>query len=112
MCACACAHGRYSLFLVLYPVGIACGEMPLYHAALPYLRARGLHSLSLPNALNFSFDYYRACQARCSSWAVFRATGCMLSAVSVSCDMPCRKAHRLLSHAVSCDMPCRNARRL
>ncbi len=55
---------------MLYPVGIACGEMPLYHAGLPYLRARGLHSLALPNALNFSFDYHRACQARWSGCSV------------------------------------------
>jgi len=44
--------------------------MPLYHAGLPYLRARGLHSLALPNALNFSFDYHRACQARWSGCSV------------------------------------------
>lgn len=52
------------MFIVLYPLGILLGEMPLYVAGLPYLRERRLHSLALPNALNFSFDYYRACQAR------------------------------------------------
>ena len=52
------------MFIVLYPLGIALGEMPLYVVGLPFLRERRLHSLALPNALNFSFDYYRACQAR------------------------------------------------
>ena len=47
---------------MLYPVGILLGEMPLYYAGLPYLRERRLHSVSLPNALNFSFDYHRAAQ--------------------------------------------------
>ena len=55
---------RYTLFIVLYPLGILLGEMPLYAAGLPFLRGRRLHSLALPNALNFSFDYHRACQAR------------------------------------------------
>lgn len=52
------------MFIVLYPLGILLGEMPLYVAGLPFLRERRLHSLALPNALNFSFDYYRVCQAR------------------------------------------------
>ena len=55
---------RYTAFIVLYPVGILLGEMPLYYAGLPYLRERRLHSASLPNALNFSFDYHRAAQVR------------------------------------------------
>ena len=55
------------MFIVLYPLGIVLGEMPLYVAGLPFLRERRLHSLALPNALNFSFDYSRACQARPAS---------------------------------------------
>jgi very-long-chain (3R)-3-hydroxyacyl-CoA dehydratase len=51
----------------LYPLGIFGGEMPLIWSALPYLRDRELHSLSLPNSYNFAFSYYyfalvRPCQ--------------------------------------------------
>ncbi|KAK9825149.1 hypothetical protein WJX81_005760 [Elliptochloris bilobata] len=58
---------RYTMFIALYPLGILLGEMPLYAAGLPYLRERRLYSLALPNALNFSFDYHRACQAALSA---------------------------------------------
>ena len=49
---------RYSLFLVLYPLGIA-GEVLSLLAALPGARAGtvGLH-LSLPNAHNVAFSYH------------------------------------------------------
>lgn len=60
-----CEHfhvARYTAFIALYPVGILLGEMPLYYAGLPYLRERRLHSVLLPNALNFGFDYHLACQ--------------------------------------------------
>ncbi|KAH7970824.1 hypothetical protein HPB49_015822 [Dermacentor silvarum] len=48
---------RYSFFLVLYPTGVS-GEIVTMVAALPYIRKRGLFTYSLPNHLNFSFDYY------------------------------------------------------
>ncbi|XP_028663915.1 very-long-chain (3R)-3-hydroxyacyl-CoA dehydratase 2 [Erpetoichthys calabaricus] len=48
---------RYTLFIVLYPMGVA-GELLTIHAALPYVQKTGLYSVKLPNKLNFSFDYY------------------------------------------------------
>jgi very-long-chain (3R)-3-hydroxyacyl-CoA dehydratase len=47
---------RYSLFVPLYPIGVA-GEMAAVFAALPEVRRRRLASVSLPNAWNFAFDY-------------------------------------------------------
>jgi hypothetical protein len=52
--ACAC---RYTAFIPLYPVGVA-GEMWSVYDALPAIKARGLHSIRLPNPLNFAFDYH------------------------------------------------------
>lgn len=52
--ACAC---RYTAFIPLYPVGVA-GEMWSVYGALPAIKARGLHSIRLPNPLNFAFDYH------------------------------------------------------
>lgn len=48
---------RYSFFVPLYPIGVA-SEMWLLLRGMPYIRARGLHSVALPNKLNFAFDYY------------------------------------------------------
>ncbi|XP_060630849.2 very-long-chain (3R)-3-hydroxyacyl-CoA dehydratase 2 [Anolis sagrei] len=48
---------RYTLFIVLYPMGVS-GELLTIYAALPYVRQSGLYSISLPNKYNFSFDYY------------------------------------------------------
>uniref|UniRef100_A0A8C4WPF7 Very-long-chain (3R)-3-hydroxyacyl-CoA dehydratase n=1 Tax=Eptatretus burgeri TaxID=7764 RepID=A0A8C4WPF7_EPTBU len=48
---------RYSFFILLYPLGVS-GELFLIYAALPYVHKTGLYSISLPNAYNFSFDYY------------------------------------------------------
>ncbi|XP_056390373.1 very-long-chain (3R)-3-hydroxyacyl-CoA dehydratase 2 [Hyla sarda] len=48
---------RYTLFIVLYPMGVA-GELLTIYAALPYIKQTGLYSISLPNKYNFSFDYY------------------------------------------------------
>lgn len=47
---------RYTLFIVLYPVGVL-GELLCIYCALPYVRHRGTLSISLPNAANFGFDY-------------------------------------------------------
>jgi len=51
---------RYSGFLILYPLG-AGSEMMLLYKAMPYIRERGLWSLTLPNKLNFAFDFYKVC---------------------------------------------------
>ncbi|NXY86954.1 HACD2 dehydratase, partial [Alcedo cyanopectus] len=48
---------RYTLFIVLYPMGVS-GELLTIYAALPSVRQSGLYSISLPNKYNFSFDYY------------------------------------------------------
>jgi len=48
---------RYSLFYVLYPMGIS-GELMTLWACLPYVLERNLLSVSMPNAYNFSFSYY------------------------------------------------------
>ncbi len=49
--------GRYTAFIGLYPVGVL-GEMKSVFDALPFIRARGLRSLALPNAANWGFDYH------------------------------------------------------
>lgn len=47
---------RYTLFIVLYPLGVL-GELLCIYRALPYVRHRGTLSISLPNAANVGFDY-------------------------------------------------------
>lgn len=61
---------RYSFFLVLYPTGVS-GEIVTMLAALPYIRKRNLFSYQLPNALNFSFDYYTVVILIIASYAPF-----------------------------------------
>ena len=51
---------RYSAFLVLYPFGVG-SEMTMARLAMPVIRDRGLLTLRMPNALNYSFDYYWFC---------------------------------------------------
>ncbi|XP_061419591.1 very-long-chain (3R)-3-hydroxyacyl-CoA dehydratase 2-like isoform X1 [Lethenteron reissneri] len=48
---------RYSFFIVLYPLGVL-GELLTIHAALPHVQRKGLYSITMPNAHNFSFDYH------------------------------------------------------
>ncbi|KAJ8255523.1 hypothetical protein COCON_G00193870 [Conger conger] len=48
---------RYTLFIVLYPMGVS-GELLTIHAALPYVKKTGLYSVTLPNKYNFSFSYH------------------------------------------------------
>ena len=48
---------RYTLFMVLYPLG-AMAEWALLYAALPAAR-NGFGKVSLPNPWNASFDYHR-----------------------------------------------------
>ena len=47
---------RYSLFYVLYPLGVY-GEMRVLYDALPGLDGSGLWSPKLPNDWNFSFSF-------------------------------------------------------
>eukprot|EP00271_Cylindrocystis_brebissonii_P015549 TRINITY_DN38472_c0_g1_i1.p1 TRINITY_DN38472_c0_g1~~TRINITY_DN38472_c0_g1_i1.p1 ORF type:complete len:225 (-),score=34.55 TRINITY_DN38472_c0_g1_i1:467-1141(-) len=51
---------RYSLFYILYPAGIA-SELGLIWLALPFMPARKLYTIEMPNAFNFAFDYHWAC---------------------------------------------------
>lgn len=53
----AALHCRYTAFIGLYPVGVL-GEMKSVYDALPFIKARGLRSLALPNAANWGFDYH------------------------------------------------------
>ncbi|GCB71522.1 hypothetical protein scyTo_0008859 [Scyliorhinus torazame] len=48
---------EYTLFIVLYPMGVT-GELLTIYAALPHVRRTGLYSVTLPNKYNISFDYY------------------------------------------------------
>ena len=38
--------------------------MPLIWSGLPYMRERKLHSLEMPNSMNFAFSYYIFAQVR------------------------------------------------
>ena len=48
---------RYTFFFVLYPFGVT-GELITIVKALPVVKDQGLLSVSLPNAVNFSFSYF------------------------------------------------------
>ena len=48
---------RYTLFIVLYPIGVT-GELWCCFVTLPYLAKTGLFSVGMPNALNFTFSSY------------------------------------------------------
>ena len=58
------AARRYSAFIPLYPLGILAGEMPLIWSGLPYIQQHKLHSLEMPNSLNFAFSYHIFVQVR------------------------------------------------
>eukprot|EP00762_Andalucia_godoyi_P008310 ANDGO_07349.mRNA.1 Very-long-chain (3R)-3-hydroxyacyl-CoA dehydratase PASTICCINO 2 len=47
---------RYSLFYVLYPVGVA-SELANVVVSLPFFRQTRVYSVAMPNAYNFAFDY-------------------------------------------------------
>eukprot|EP00871_Galdieria_phlegrea_P003823 jgi/Galph1/4441/GphlegSOOS_G3115.1 len=51
---------RYSAFLILYPLG-AGSEMLIIYNAMPFIKERRIWSISLPNKLNFAFDFYSLC---------------------------------------------------
>lgn len=48
---------RYTLFIVLYPLGVA-GEIISTYYALPVIKEQKLNTLQMPNQLNWSFDCY------------------------------------------------------
>ncbi|EGC32165.1 hypothetical protein DICPUDRAFT_89327 [Dictyostelium purpureum] len=48
---------RYNAFIILYPIGFAA-ENVLWYNMLPYIKEREIHSVRLPNSINFGFDYY------------------------------------------------------
>lgn len=47
---------RYSLFIVLYPMGVSGELITLYHS-LPLIQRHKMLELALPNRLNISFHY-------------------------------------------------------
>ena len=51
---------RYSTFVVLYPLGVA-SEMTMVYLAMPSIRKERPLSFSMPNRINFAFDYYVFC---------------------------------------------------
>lgn len=61
---------RYSLFVVLYPVGVA-SELAVLYAALPQAEASSVLSLQMPNALNATFSLYHALVLLCLSYVPF-----------------------------------------
>jgi very-long-chain (3R)-3-hydroxyacyl-CoA dehydratase len=48
---------RYTLFIVLYPIGVS-GELITMVSAFPYIRDRQLFAYPLPNFANISFYYH------------------------------------------------------
>jgi very-long-chain (3R)-3-hydroxyacyl-CoA dehydratase len=51
---------RYTLFIVLYPSGIS-GEILTILSAMPHIKETKPYSISMPNSMNFAFDYYYLC---------------------------------------------------
>ncbi|XP_064097282.1 very-long-chain (3R)-3-hydroxyacyl-CoA dehydratase hpo-8-like [Macrobrachium nipponense] len=48
---------RYTMFIVLYPMGIT-GELLCIYAALPVALKTGIYSTTMPNSINFTFNFY------------------------------------------------------
>ncbi|KAF2068821.1 hypothetical protein CYY_009859 [Polysphondylium violaceum] len=48
---------RYNAFIVLYPIGFGAENLLWYHM-LPVIKEYGILSLSMPNSLNFAFNFY------------------------------------------------------
>merc|ERR1712131_43583 len=48
---------RYTLFIVLYPIGVT-GEIMCVIRALDVVKETGLYSLGMPNRWNISLNYY------------------------------------------------------
>jgi very-long-chain (3R)-3-hydroxyacyl-CoA dehydratase len=48
---------RYTLFIVLYPLG-GTGELWCYYDSLAHLKKTNMFSMGMPNQLNFTFNSY------------------------------------------------------
>ncbi|KAJ6636341.1 Very-long-chain (3R)-3-hydroxyacyl-CoA dehydratase 2 [Pseudolycoriella hygida] len=48
---------RYTTFIILYPIGVT-GELLCFYWAQSYAKGNTIWTLSLPNAANFTFNYY------------------------------------------------------
>nr|AKM76678.1 protein-tyrosine phosphatase-like protein [Monsonia marlothii] len=59
-CPCWVTYLRYTSFIVLYPIGMAPGEMWLMYQALPYIKEKHLYGDSL---FGLPFSYYNFVQA-------------------------------------------------
>ena len=50
---------RYTLFIVLYPLGVT-GELLCVYASAPHIAKQRPLTITMPNKLNFAFDFYYA----------------------------------------------------
>ena len=50
-------NSRYTLFIVLYPIGVT-GELWCQYVSLGPIQARKIFSLAMPNSWNFVFNFY------------------------------------------------------
>jgi len=50
---------RYTLFIILYPIGVS-GELICVYHSLALVRDKRIWSYSMPNMFNFAFDYHYA----------------------------------------------------
>ncbi len=84
---------RYSAFIPLYPLGVLAGEMPLIWNGLPYIKQRKLHSIDMPNSLNFAFSYHTFAQVSTQLQAVAEPSEACLQLAALCCHMyrPCWK---------------------
>ncbi|BFZ11101.1 hypothetical protein BsWGS_14140 [Bradybaena similaris] len=48
---------RYTLFIILYPIGVT-GELMTIFNALPFVKETRMYSIELPNVWNCSFSFY------------------------------------------------------
>lgn len=59
---------RYTLFIVLYPIGVT-GELLCCYVSLPVVAATGAFSVALPNRWNATFSFYHILIALMLSYA-------------------------------------------
>jgi len=48
---------RYTLFIALYPIGVA-GELTCLYYSLAHVQEKRIWTYSMPNKINFVFDYH------------------------------------------------------
>ena len=61
---------RYTLFIILYPLGVTGELLSIYYSLVP-IRNSGLYSFSLPNIFNFSIDYYLVLMGTIPLYVIF-----------------------------------------